>query len=368
MQNIHENSVDRIAGAIRNDLVPEEILHGFSALTKTEKTSLITALRDIKTESAGVFLNGVLKYEDDKEIKKQIKKLLFRLKSMGIQVADPEVTGEPVLHSVKEERTHYGYLSNYDEEGVRLVIASFEIKRHLYAFFHGTVHYREGLQNLMTTVVKKTDLNRVTRDFQNSSRPPFVVSEISAGYSGFLLQEGSAISGRYADEALRLREFIAGLRAEVKRPEDIYTLPVDETISSPPFEEIVKHAYFKPFHLSWSTLEEDRASYQAIGEGTIVLPPHITQERKKEFIATLLERDEFRRLKTTMKRLLEDFAYLFYCLGEKDIYRGLIDALLMPETPGDVLADTVRGIMGKQPQETHAAPGLIVNPYEQIRR
>jgi hypothetical protein len=58
----------------------------FSRMSSEKKIELLQKIKDIKSGAAGTFLNMVYPDEKDKDIQKLIKKLLFRLKTVGVKV------------------------------------------------------------------------------------------------------------------------------------------------------------------------------------------------------------------------------------------------------------------------------------------
>jgi len=75
-----------------------------------------------------------MRMESDKDVQKQMRKLLFALKTVGIKVEQPKQVGEAVLKKVEEVRAHRALLSNYDYQGTRLVVAAYEIKKNAFMF------------------------------------------------------------------------------------------------------------------------------------------------------------------------------------------------------------------------------------------
>jgi len=67
-----------------------------------------------------------------------------------------------------------------------------------------------------------------------------------------------------------------------------------------------------------------------------------------------------------LKRMMEDYAYLFYCMKEFNYYKGLIEYLKNENAPDEALSYFLKKSLetGKEkPHEKQPEGGLIVNPY-----
>ena len=63
-------------------------------------------------------------------------------------------------------------------------------------------------------------------------------------------------------------------------------------------------------------MEEDRKKLNEVINPTIVLPPYVIEERRQAFLNELVESERLAARLPQFKRMLEDYAYLFYCLGK----------------------------------------------------
>ena len=137
--------MEEIIRAINNAMDVEKKVEAFFVLPDDEKQALLEKLQGTRTETLGIFLNAIYPEEKNKKIQKLIRKLLFKLKSAGIKVEEPKITGEPVIKKIKEVYEQRGFVSNYDHTQTRLVVAGFEIKRNNYVFLNAEIHISEGL-------------------------------------------------------------------------------------------------------------------------------------------------------------------------------------------------------------------------------
>jgi hypothetical protein len=358
--------MEEIIRAINNAMDVEKKVEDFCVLADDEKQALLEKLLGTKTETLGLFLNAIYPVEKNKKIQKLIRKLLFKLKSAGIKVAEPKNTGEPVIKKIKEVYEQRGFASNYDHTHTRLVVAGFEIKKNNYIFLNVEIHIAGGLVELMSAPVDKKRFEQILKTYRDDTKAPMILEEISPSYAVYLIEEASRQSGKYWDEIKSLKSFTAGIVDGIHKPEDIYNLPVPDSGEAISSEVIFNHIIFEPFFITWGSMKEDAKTYNSAGGGTIVLPQHLVEEKKQGFMKTLIERYGMKSALPSLKRMMEDYAYLFYCMKEFNYYKGLMEFLKNENAPDEALSYFLNKSLetGKEnPQEKQPEGGLIVNPY-----
>jgi len=357
--------MDNIFSDIESNTHIDNNVSLFASLSKRKKKEFLTQLKEIKNEAAGLFLYRVYMNENDKEIQKLIKKLLFRLKSMGIPVPELPLSGEPVLRSIEEKREHRGFLTNYDGTGARLVCALFEIKKKIFLFINAITHFSEGLLELAVTEHKSNEIEEILNSYREKTDNNTVFVEISPRYAGFLIEESSVISGRYTEDLKSFSTFVSHIHHTIKNPVDIYTLKLPETIKPLPFETLWTHDLIAPFMLSWEGMDEDRKTYNT-GSGALVLPPYLVEEKKEAFLHTLMEKEEVKQKKRLIQRMFEDYAYMFYSLKDFSAYTAAIEVAKKEENIIGALQFFLKKSLNL-PEEKEEQ-GILINPYDQIRR
>jgi hypothetical protein len=358
--------MEEIIRAINNAMDVEKKVEAFFVLPNDEKLALLEKLQGIKTETLGIFLNAIYPEEKDKKIQKMIRKFLFKLKSSGIKVEEPRPAGEPVIKKIREVYEQKGFVSNYDPAHTRLVVAGFEIKRNNYVFLNAEIHFAEGLQELMSAPVDKKGFEGIIKAYRDDTKYPMIIEEISPAYAVYLLEEASRKSGKYRDEIKPLKSFVAGITDGIHKPEEIYALPVSDASEAISPDAIFNHVIFEPFFITWDSIEEDTKTYGGTGGGAIVLPQHMVEEKKSEFLNALIERYDMKSVLPSLKRMMEDYAYLFYCMKEFNYYKGIMEYLKNENAPSKALSYFLKKSLetGKEkPQEKQSDGGLIVNPY-----
>jgi hypothetical protein len=350
---------------------PDELTHRVEAyprLTQEKRKELVLALKDLKDERAGKFLTTVLPGETEKEIQKLIRKQLFVLKTMGIKVEEPRASGESVLKAVEDKRERMGFLSNYDSEGARVVIAAFEIKKGYYIFVNAIAHLFDGLRDLKLVPLARQDLESILARHRSGADAHDVFLEISPRYATWLIEESDAISRHFAEDVRQLKRFVSTLKDNVQKPQDIYDFKAPDDVEQAPVSTVLLDDLFQPLTLTWDTMEADRKALAEIGGSSILLPPHMIEEKVEVFLGNLLDREPLKSKLPFMKRLLEDYAYMFFLSGRFDFFKTLMELLTSGKGPYGALSFFVVKALETKKQEPDRQGGLIVNPYEQIRR
>jgi hypothetical protein len=355
--------MEEIIKAINDALDVEKKVEAFFALSKDEKKMLLEELQHIKTEVSGFFLNAIYPEEKDKEIQKLIRKLIFKLKSAGIKTEEPKTSGGPVIRKIEGVRERFGYMTNYDEMQTRLVVVGLEIKHKAFVFLNAETHFSRGLLDLMTAPpIKKKDFEEIIRTYREDTKPPKVFEEISPAYAGYLIEEASNRSGTFREEMRPLKSFTANIADAVHKPKDIYSLALSDTIDGSAINTILGHGAFIPFQISWNSLEEDRKTYNNTVDGTIILPTEPLEDKKNKFLKDLTTRKDIKSLLPFFRRMLEDYAYLFYRTKEYNHYKGLTEYLNNTDTLQEALSYFIQKSLERE--ETKKDDGwVIVNPH-----
>ncbi len=223
---MEECRVEEILNKLRGDEDLGAAVEAYAKLTTQERGALLEKIRSVRTERAAVFLNKILDLTPERDMQKAIKKLIFVLKTQGIRLEEPKISGESVLKKVETVREQMAFLSNYDPEDTRVVLLAFEVKKKQFAFMHAASHFSKGLLELAAMPIPRDELNAILNEYRARTERPMVLAPIAPKYASFLLEEASAISGAHADELRNLKPVMAGLKGPVHKPDDIAALPV----------------------------------------------------------------------------------------------------------------------------------------------
>ena len=255
---MEECGVEEILKNLQSDGDLEAAVEAYVSLTSQEKGDLLEKMRGIKTEQAALFLSQALDRTAERDIQKSIKRLLFMLKTQGIRVEEPKISGESVLKKVEAVREQKAFLSNYDPEDTRVVLLAFEIKKRQFVFMHAISHFSKGLLELAAVPIPRDELDTILKDYLRRTERPMVLPPIAPKYASFLIEEASGLSGTHTDELRNLKPLMTGLKGPVQKPDDIYTLPVPQETRSKSLQAILSDPIVEPFMLSWESIEADK--------------------------------------------------------------------------------------------------------------
>jgi hypothetical protein len=117
--------------------------------------------------------------------------------------------------------------------------------------------------------------------------------------------------------------------------------------------------------LAWESIEADKKELDAVANPSIVVPPYVIEERRQAFMNGLVQTDKFKSAGHSLKRMLEDYAYLSHSLGEFETFKGLAEGLPDDQFFRNALLFFMRKSLEKKEEEQ---PGVLVDPFKQQPR
>lgn len=337
----------------------------FQKLSNKEKLEFLDSIVKQRNENTGVFLNRIYAEEKDKNIQKRIRALLHKLKTTGIHIEEPKTSGEPVLKKIEEKRVHRGLLSNYDDFNARVVFLAFEVKKNNFILLNADIHFTDGLFDLVTIPVDKKEIDDIVYKFRYDTNKKLVIVDVSFCYAGYILEEASKRSGKYRDEIFQMRKITSHVKDTIQKPEDIYNLECPETTRPLELEKVLTHTILEPFSLTWSSMEEDKKAFNATDSSSLILPPYMVEEKRQALLKSILEKDDIKSTFPHIKRMLEDYAYIFYNLKELPYYKGIVNCLQDSTTPLNVALYFIKKSLedSELVDKDKEKEGIIINPY-----
>ena len=115
-------------------------------------------------------------------------------------------------------------------------------------------------------------------------------------------------------------------------------------------------------------MEEDRKKLKDVLNPSIVLPPYVLEERKQAFLNELVENERLAARLPQFKRMLEDYAYLFYCLENVDYYKGLLVQLADAAAVKRAFLHFVGKAFGKPEEQDRPQEGVIIDPRSLMKK
>ncbi len=362
--------MEEIIKAVQDGTAFEAAAERFLTLPADRQEQLLSRLGASKSDNAAQFLTFLYPSITDKKLQKLLKKNLFRLKTQGIHVEEPREAGESALKKAEITREARAFMSNYDPDQTRAVLVAVALKKSQFLFSHAVIHFSQGLVQMRSFPIAPKELDALLKEYIAHTTPPMVLPAVSVPYAGYVIQEAAARSGKEMEEAKSLNFFLAPAAGDVRRREDIATLAVEASVAAAAGETVFANPMFETFKLTWTGMEEDNKKLQEAANPGIVLPQYVAQERVDAALKELIKAEKIGANLPPFRRMLEDYAYLFYCLKEWSLYKGLIGQLKDEQSINEAFLFFVRRSLSalQQKKQEEQQPGLLVDPFARPAR
>lgn len=344
----------------------EERLENYRFLPKEKKVQFLNSLVESKDEDTASLLKELYDLEEDKELLKLIRRLLFRLRTQGIKVESPKQKGEIALKRIRTEPKTQAYLTSYDSLLKRACILSKERKKGLILIFHAIMSLKEGLEEVSYMEMETQEFSSWIRSYRESLESDGILFlNISPKYAFLLLEEAERRSKRFKREIdLLHKTFDIDMdTSEVKSPRDLYDL-LGEQKGEEQRMDLFSHPMFKNLILSWEGIEEDVKAYSDQKDSILVLPSHILEERKRGFLEDLVNSERLRTLRDDFRRILEDYAYMAHLKGLTGLLSEILKTLKEQKLFDEYLKRSISASLDMRLRIEESKPRLILRPEE----
>lgn len=298
--------------------------------------NIVDFLGSFTDKNSAYLLNQILKGTKDKDLSKNIKKTLYRLKNKGIEVSPPE----PDTTTSKTEKKKVplppptAYATTIDPLGERLILAIKPKTDQELTIFQFLTSDQKGINDLIASVTTPKDFKNYLTKIESTKEITMV--EIDLAYCHFLIKEssqhnhtsGTPIPGNY----FLWKKFFGEYDTHSKQA-TIYSLFNADEIRSQEFllqqsEALIDKYTFTFWLLEWKLLVDTQKKIHDIEDSLLVLSEYQKDERINEIVKNTarLFFDDHKRL--SFQRRLEDTAYILWKAGKIDDSKSAFAAAL----------------------------------------
>ena len=292
-------------------------------------------LGSLANKNSAHLLNQILEGTKDKELSRNIKKTLYRLKNKGVDVPSPKPT---TITKTGEKEVQLpsptAYVTTMDPLGERLILAVKPKSDQELTIFQFLVSDQKGINDLIASVAIYKDFENYLSKVKNTKEVTMV--EIDLAYCHLLIKEssqrnhvsGTTIPGNYFLWKKFFGEYDTHLDKAI-----IYNLLNAEEIRSQKFllqqsEDLIKKYEFTFWLLEWKLLVDCYKEIHEVENSLLVLTEQQKDSRINETVqktARLFFNDKNRFL---FQRRLEETAYILWETGKVEDSKSAFAAAL----------------------------------------
>lgn len=360
---------------------------------RTIEMQSVRTLGKVRSEAAVKALDHVARAAADKDVRKEARRSLFKLRSAGLDV-------EAILRRERPEPERArpagptvwrAFASTYDISGDRVVIAAVEKPFGGIESATAVIHEVKGI---VAFGVRDTNKRKWLRDEIEPIDAPSKgrrIVEIPADYAKHLLkvayEKNKAAGEGVPAEFHRLRPVLTKPEREYERAIIYDEISPLEIKWNPEYLEESSHLFDLPEFLHWAISPDKMVEFAKelgdIKRGTIALPPWAEKEREAGILKRALEKlftpEEIDRY----KRQLEETAYILLhterpkwakvALAAAIALEGADRARLV-ENPfvatlvNESMSDVVEALEAESAEERTAAGGRLIVASEELSR
>lgn len=284
-------------------------------------------------------LSAIRETFDQKNVQKEIKRTLFRLKRKGVHVPEADHPAKtPFLIKRTDSAEPNVYIGPVDGSGGRVLFMALPRVPKGYDIGMGVVNDEEGFLEFVSGTYSKKQMKEVKALFFENVN---TLVETTLSHAATILEQtyGQQGSGQ-AEETnsyLQLRSLILEKASLLERPLIYDFIPEEnlsqDTLTDSPIRKLLNHKLLE----SWVVQPEEIRPLMEEIQKTEESPIFISEAQKtdrldeiKEKAVTELYPESKRAL---LKHRLEETAYVFFKLGEEDYARlSLLAALSLDKT------------------------------------
>jgi hypothetical protein len=269
----------------------------------------------------------------DKEVRKAVKRLLFKLKKKGVLLEGlyPEKGAPPAILKALPSEGPAAYLGPLDRAGFRAVLITFHRDVKGVDLGVGLASDEYGLRQFVFGNFSKRSVKGIKEDLFGKVGQ---LVETSLSHAATVLENAyQRHLELYADapeEYLELRPLLLENTSLLERPAIYDTLPEglssQQVLTDSQLERLFAHHLMASWFIEFENLQPYLEEIRKVGESQIVLTEIQKQERKNEIQDKAIDELFPAPKRSLLKQRLEEMAYFFFKLDEEEYSRVCLAA------------------------------------------
>ncbi|MCS6861995.1 MAG: hypothetical protein NZT92_16940 [Abditibacteriales bacterium] len=302
--------------------------------------AVVEAAGFVASPQSAELLTQVAAQTADKQLSKEARRSLQRLRAAGVVVETFVPRGESILSGAKETRFQQAYVSVIDGTGGRMLMAARRMEQPGLVVARAYYTDTHGIAECDASVMKKQEFLEM---MATSDDDPFIWTEIPWDYAHYLLNEARQQNLAHGHE---LPEEYGVIEQVLGEPEKPYEQPLiyhhvnaDEVqamrhyLESSP--DLLERAEFDSWWLDRETAEKYAVKWREAEDSWIVLSQPAQKDREDKILHDATDEVFDDATRALFKRRLEEMAYILWKRhGETAAKQAVAAALaLAPDAP-----------------------------------
>jgi hypothetical protein len=380
MEDIQE-FMKKIRELIRNGKPGEEIFPILSSLLKEQPEAaerIIGDLADVPHETTTQILQRMVEEIHDKKTRKTIRRVLYRLKSKGVPLAEVHPDrGHSILRPSQAEPPQ-GYATAIDPIGQRLLVLVVAHAGRGYTLLHGVLSDTEGLVNFLGAEMSRKEVRAFLDHLSKES--PFPMVEMEASYIAFLFsqtyQRTLERKKTPPQDYLHFKGEIERLKKHYEQPLIYAFLSLSEVTEDDRWlkkgEDLLKEEPFVTWNIEEGLLQPYADTLVEAQGSKLFLNQGQKEARFQEVYLKALSEIFPEERRTLYGRRLEETAYILYRLGKEErakIALATAADLRKPPNPFQpnpflfqLVMRSIQALLAEAQEKREKEPSLIIKP------
>lgn len=297
--------------------------------------AVVEAAGLVPSAESAQLLTEVAAQTTDKQLSKEARRALQRLRASGINVDTFVPRGESILAGVQDVRFQKAYASVMDGAGGRLVLLARRMAQPGLAVARVYYDDQHGIGECGVNILKKQEFLDMV---QSSESEPFIWTEVPWDYARHLLNEARQQSAAHGHELPDgydvVEEILGGAETSYEQPLIYQQVNADEVKEQRHWldesADLIDAPEFDSWWLERDTSEQYAAKWREAEGSWLVLSEAAQKDREQKIFNDAADEIFDEATRARFKRRLEEMAYiLFQRHGERPAKQAVAAALVL---------------------------------------